>query len=81
MKETSCDLTDMISLLSFLCSEFKFENIYSGVNFNGKMFAVTYICGSLEKLQRLEHKNFVPHGMGPKKTKIIDTNIRSKNTI
>ena len=31
----------------FLCSEFKLENIYSGVNFAGKMFAVIFICGNL----------------------------------
>ena len=37
----------------FLCSEFKLENIYSGVNSFGKnvcgnfyMFAGTYFCGS-----------------------------------
>ena len=41
----------------FLCSEFKLENIYSGVNFAGKMsavilFAGTYFCGSLEKPQK-----------------------------
>ena len=55
-------------VLFFLCSEFKLENIYSGVNFSGKMFALIFICGSLEKPQRLEHKHFVPHGIGPKKT-------------
>ena len=43
----------------FLCSEFKLENIYFGVNFCGKMsavilFAGTYFCGSLEKPQNLE---------------------------
>ena len=44
----------------FLCSEFKLENINSGVNFWRKMFAViflftgTYFCGSLEKSQKLE---------------------------
>ena len=31
----------------FLCSEFKLENIYSRVNFAGKMFAVIFISGSL----------------------------------
>ena len=31
----------------FLCSEFKLENIYSGVNFDGKMFSVIFICGNL----------------------------------
>ena len=53
----------------FLCSEFKLENIYSGVNFCRKMFAViffaaTYFCGSLEKPQKLQKlepaKIFVP---------------------
>ena len=47
----------------FLCSEFKLENIYSGVNFlGGKMFAVIFnyilresiLGGSLEKSQKLE---------------------------
>ena len=44
----------------FLCSEFKLENIYSGVNFCGKnvcgnfYFPGTYFCGSLEKSQKLE---------------------------
>ena len=31
----------------FLCSEFKLENIYSGVNFYGTFFAVIYIWGNL----------------------------------
>ena len=31
----------------FLCSEFKLENIYSGVNFAGKMSAVIFICANL----------------------------------
>ena len=44
----------------FLCSEFKLENLYSGVNFCGKnvcgnfYFGGTYFCGSLEKPQKLE---------------------------
>ena len=42
-----------------LCTEFKLDNIYSGVNFAGKMFAVFFICGNLflriaEKSQKLE---------------------------
>ena len=32
---------------AFLCSEFKLGNIYSGVNFAGKMFAVSFILGNL----------------------------------
>ena len=52
----------------FLCSEFKLENIYSGVNFCGKMFAVIFICGNLflriaGKIAKIRaRKNFVPHG-------------------
>ena len=30
----------------FLCSEFELENIYSGVSFAGKMFALIFICRS-----------------------------------
>ena len=43
---------------AFLCSEFKLENIYSGVNFCGKkclrqfLFTGTYFCGSLERPQK-----------------------------
>ena len=36
----------------FLCKEFKLDNIYSGVNFGGKIVAGTYFCGSLKKTQR-----------------------------
>ena len=56
------------------------------MNFSGKMFVI-FICGNLylwiaRKTAKIRaHKNFVPHGIGPKKTKIIDTNISSKNTI
>ena len=54
----------------FLCSEFKFENIYFGVNFCGKMSAVIFICGNLflriagktAKIAKIRTlKNFVPH--------------------
>ena len=31
----------------FLYGEFELENIYSGVNFCGKIFAVIFICGNL----------------------------------
>ena len=31
----------------FLCSEFKLENIYSGVIFCGKICAIIFICGNL----------------------------------
>ena len=74
MKETSCDLTDMISLLFFLCSEFKFENIYSGVNFNGKMFAVIFICGNLylwiaRKTSKIRTQKFCATWYGTKEDK------------
>ena len=41
-------VTEQTRLLSttFLCKEFKLENIYSEVNFSGKMFAVIFICGT-----------------------------------
>ena len=39
----------------FLCSELKLYNIYSGVNFCGKMFAVIFICGNL--FLRIAEKN------------------------
>ena len=40
----------------FLCSEFKLENIYSGVNSCVKnvLFEGTFFCGSLEISQKLE---------------------------
>ena len=55
----------------FLCSEFKLENIYSGVNFCGKN-----VCGNFYLLELIfadrwknrknakirTRKNFVPHG-------------------
>ena len=47
----------------FLCSEFKLENIYSGVNFCGKN-----VCGNLflrisgKIAKNRTRKNFVPHG-------------------
>ena len=43
----------------FLCSEFKLENIYSGVNFCQE------IAGKIAKIRT--HKNFVPH-CGPRPT-------------
>ena len=57
----------------FLCTEFKLENIYSGVNFFGKnvcgnfyMFAGTYFCGSLKKLAKIRtRKHFVPQSVVP----------------
>ena len=54
----------------FLRSEFKLGNIYSGVNFPGKMFAVIFICGNLflriaGKTAKIgTRKKFVPHGKG-----------------
>ena len=62
MKEASCNWTDTISSTISLCSEFKLENIYRGVNFCGKkMFAViffpgTYFCWSPWK-NRKNRKN------------------------
>ena len=53
----------------FLCGEFKLQNIYSGVNFCGKMFAVIFICENLflriaGKIAEIRpRKNFVPHGI------------------
>ena len=53
----------------FLCSEFKLENIYSGVNFCGKMFVVIFICGNLflllaGKITKIRtRKNFMPHNI------------------
>ena len=43
MRQVVIEHTRLLSAV-FLCSEFKLENIYSGVNF----------CGSLEKSQKLE---------------------------
>ena len=42
-------VTEQTRLLSttFLCKEFKLENIYSEVNFSGKMFAVIFICETI----------------------------------
>ena len=68
VKETSCDWTDTVSNTVFLCSEFRLENIYSAVNFCGKMFEVIFICrnlfsGLLEKSKKIRTgKNFMPHG-------------------
>ena len=48
----------------FLCSEFKLENIYSGVNFSGKNVCGNFhlreliFYGSLEKPQKLEPAKF-----------------------
>ena len=56
----------------FLCSEFKLENIYSGINFCGKnVCGNSYlrelflrIAGKIAKNRTL--KNFMPHGILPK---------------
>ena len=54
----------------FLCSEFKLEYIYSGVNFCGKNVCGIFICGNLflhfagksAKIAKIRtRKNFVPH--------------------
>ena len=55
-------------VLFCLCSELKLEDIYSGEDFCGKMFAVIFICGNLflriaEKIVKIRTcKDFVPHG-------------------
>ena len=55
----------------FLCSEFKLENIYSGVNFCGKNVCGNFylreliftIAGKTAKNAKIRtRKNFVPHG-------------------
>ena len=56
----------------FLCSEFKLENIYSGVNFCRKNVCDNLylrelflrIAGKIAKVRT--RKNFVPHGILPK---------------
>ena len=48
----------------FLCSEFKLENIYSGVNFRGKNVdgnLFLRIAGKIAKIRA--RNNFVPHGI------------------
>ena len=55
-------------VLYFLCSEFKLDNIYSGVNFCGKNVCgniylrelIFRIAGKIAKIRT--SKNFVPHG-------------------
>ena len=81
MKGTSCSYTTVLLLYYttllllycctdttvFFCSEFTLENICSGVNFSGKMFAVNFICGSLflqiagKIAKNWTRTNFVPH--------------------
>ena len=53
----------------FLCSEFKSEDIYSGVNFLGKnvcanfFFVETNFLGIVEKIVKITaRKKFLPHG-------------------
>ena len=52
----------------FLCSEFKLENIYSGVNFCGKNVCGNFYLRELilritAKIAKIRtRKNFVPHG-------------------
>ena len=60
----------------FLCSEFKLENIYCGINFcglnvSGNLYLrelFLRIAGKIAKIRTL--KNFVPHGILPKSAKI-----------
>ena len=48
----------------FLCSEFKLENIYSGVNFWGKNLCGNFYLRELIFADRWKNrKNFVPYGM------------------
>ena len=54
----------------FLYSEFNLGNIYSEVNFAGKMFAAIFICGNFFqvvdrwKIAKIRtRKNFVPYGI------------------
>ena len=47
----------------FLCSEFKLENIYSGVNFCGKNVCGNFYLRELIFADRWkDRKNVVPHG-------------------
>ena len=56
----------------FLCSEFKLEDIYSGVDLLGKKFCANFfffvetnflrIVEKIVKSQKLARKNFLPHG-------------------
>ena len=46
----------------FLCSEFKLENIYSGLNFCGKNVCRNLFLRIAEKITKIRtRKNFVPH--------------------
>ena len=53
----------------FLCSEFKLENTYSGINFCGKNVCGNLYLGELflriaGKIAKIRtRKNFVPHGI------------------
>jgi len=47
----------------FFCSEFKIENIYSGVNFCGNFYLWELIFADGWKIAKIRtRKNFVPHG-------------------
>ena len=71
MKETSCTVIEQIRFLStaFLRSEFKFENIYSGVKFCeenvcGNSFCVNIFMQIAEKIAKIKtRKNLVPHSI------------------
>ena len=58
MKKTSCnkniEQTQFHSCTVFLCSKFKLEHIYSGVNFCGKNVHGNLFLHSLEISQKLE---------------------------
>ena len=65
-RQVVIEQTQFLSI-PFLCSEFKLENIYSGVNFCQKNVYRNFICGNLfwqiaGKIAKIRtHKNFVPH--------------------
>ena len=66
------DTTRFLSTTVFLCSEFKLENICSGVNFCGKnVCGYFYLRGLIfadRWKNRKNRKNFLPHG----KTQSVD---------
>ena len=64
MKEASKSVIEQTQFLStvFLCSEFKLENIYSGLNFCGKNVCRNLFLRIAEKITKIRtRKNFVPH--------------------
>ena len=57
----------------FLCSKFKLENIYSGVNFCGKnVCGYFYLHWKNQKNRKIRtRKNFVPHGITQQQERMI----------